>query len=157
MISTTLIRQLAEQKLTDPSFEGTFLVDVTVSATNKIRVTLDNFRGVNIAECVAVSRFIENSLDREQEDFELEVTSAGLDQPFRIFKQYEKNLGKLVDVKLADGRKFEGKLVAATEEQIEIEQQSKERIEGRKAKQLVTKKLSFPFSEVKETRVVIKF
>jgi ribosome maturation factor RimP len=157
MISAALISQLAEQKLSEPCNDGTFLVDVTVSAANKIRVTLDNFRGVRIDECVALSRFIEHSLDREAEDFELEVSSAGLDQPFRIFRQYEKNLGKLVDVKLNDGRRFEGKLLSANEQAIEIEQQFKERIEGRKAKQLVTKKLSFPFAEVKETKAVIKF
>lgn len=159
MISTTFIRELAEQKLleTGENPGDSYLVDVTVSAANKIRVTIDNVRGISIQQCVSMSRWIENHLDREVEDFELEVSSPGMDQPFKVFRQYLKNLGKEVEVKLADGTKIAGKLSAATEEQIELEQEVKERIEGRKAKQTVTKKFTFPMSEIKETRKVIKF
>ncbi|MBI3510342.1 MAG: ribosome assembly cofactor RimP [Bacteroidetes bacterium] len=156
MISTTFIRELAEQKIQSDQ-SGNFLVDVTVSAANRIRVTLDNFNGVRIDYCVSMSRFIEKSLDRDAEDFELEVTSAGLDQPFRVFRQYQKNLGKIVDVKLADGTKLEGRLLSADELQIEIEQETKEKTGGGKGKQLVTKKISIPLLEVKETKAVIKF
>src|ERR1700754_1993854 len=108
MISTSLVRELAEKKL----HEGdSYLVDVTVSASNKIRVTIDNFRGISIQECVTMSRWIENQLDREQNDFELEVTSPGLDQPFKVLKQYEKNIGREVEVIFSDGQKTEGKLL----------------------------------------------
>lgn len=154
MISDLHIRELAEQAL-----EGTdcFLVDVHVTPMNKIIVLIDRNEGVNISQCVAVSRFIEKSLDRETEDFELEVSSAGLDQPFRVLRQYQKNIGKEVDVKLKDGKKVKGNLLAATTEGITIQQITKERIEGRKAKQDVEKNFELNFSDIKETKVVINF
>lgn len=154
MISDLHIRELAEKAL-----EGTenFLVDVHVTPMNKIIVLIDSNGGVNIRQCVEVSRFIENSLDRETEDFELEVSSSGLDQPFKVLRQYEKNLGKEVDVKLADGKKIKGNLISATEEGITVQQITKERIEGRKAKQEVTKNFELKYPEIKETKVVIKF
>jgi len=124
---------------------------------NKIIVLIDRDGGVNIRQCVEVSRFIEKSLDRDAEDFELEVSSAGLDQPFRVLRQYQKNMGKEVDVKLKDGKKISGNLIRATEEGITIQQISKVRIEGRKAKEEVSKNIDLTFPEIKETRVVIKF
>ena len=154
MMSDLHIRELAERAL-----EGTerFLVDVHVTPMNKIIVLIDGAQGVNISQCVAVSRFIENSLDRDAEDFELEVSSSGLDQPFKVLRQYQKNIGKEVDVKLADGKKVKGNLISATEKGITIQQVSKERIEGRKAKQNVEKNFDFSFPEIKETKIVIKF
>lgn len=154
MISDLHIRELAEKAL-----EGTesFLVDVHVTPMNKIIVLIDRDGGVNIRQCVEVSRFIEKSLDRDAEDFELEVSSAGLDQPFKVLRQYLKNMGKEVDVKLKDGKKVKGNLLAATEEGITIQQISKERIEGRKAKQSVEKNIEIKFPDIKETKVVIKF
>lgn len=124
---------------------------------NKIRVTIDNFRGISIQECVGLSRFIEEQLDREAEDFELEVSSPGLDQPFKVLKQYQKYIGKDVEVKLVDGQKTEGKLIAANEKEIEIEQASKEKTEGKKGKQLVVRQTILPFEKIKETKIVIKF
>lgn len=154
MISDLHIRELAEKAL-----EGTecFLVDVHVTPMNKIIVLIDRDGGVNIRQCVEVSRFIEKSLDRDAEDFELEVSSAGLDQPFKVLRQYQKNIGKEVDVKLTDGKKVKGNLISATEKGIRIQQITKERIEGRKAKQNVEKNFDFSFPEIKETKVVIKF
>lgn len=154
MISDLHIRELAERAL-----EGTesFLVDVHVTPMNKIIVLIDGDGGVNIRQCVEVSRFIEKSLDRDAEDFELEVSSSGLDQPFKVLRQYQKNLGKEVDVKLKDGKKVKGNLISATENGITIQQISKERIEGRKAKQNVEKNFDFSFPEIKETKIVIKF
>jgi ribosome maturation factor RimP len=154
MISTELIRELAEKKLEET---GSYLVDVTVSAMNKIRITIDNLRGVSIQECVNLSRFVENQLDREREDFELEVSSPGLDQPFKVLQQYKKYTGREVEVKLSDGRKTEGKLVAADENEIVLEKTTKEKIENKKGKQLVTKTEVIPFEQVKETKIIIKF
>jgi ribosome maturation factor RimP len=154
MISPQHIRELAENKLQDSS---SYLVDVTVSAANKIRVIIDNFEGIAIKECVSMSRWIEGQLDRENEDFELEVTSPGLDQPFKVNKQYEKNIGREVDVVLADGQKITGKLVALENDTVEIEQESKEKVDGKKGKQLVMRKFSLPLTDIKETRIVIKF
>ncbi|HET6992725.1 MAG TPA: ribosome assembly cofactor RimP, partial [Bacteroidia bacterium] len=124
---------------------------------NKIRITIDNFRGVSIQECVGMSRWIENQLERETEDFELEVSSPGLDQPFKVLQQYQKYLGKEVEVKFTDGQKTEGKLVLANESEIELEQTSKEKTEGKKGKQTVIKRLNIPFGKIKETRIIIKF
>jgi ribosome maturation factor RimP len=159
MISATLIRELAEKKIqeTESNRDKSFLVDVSVNAMNKIRVTIDNIDGLAINECVNMSRFIENQLDRETEDFELEVTSPGLDQPFKVFRQYEKNIGREVEVKLNDGQKIEGKLIAANENAIDLEQITKEKKEDGKGKQLVTRHLNFPFDTIKETRIIIKF
>lgn len=154
MTSDSHIRELAERAL-----EGTdsFLVDVHVTPMNKIIVLIDRDGGVNISQCVEVSRFIEKSLDRDAEDFELEVSSAGLDQPFKVLRQYQKNIGKEVDVKLADGKKIKGNLIRATAEGITIQQVTKERIEGRKAKENVERNFDFTFPEIKETKVIIKF
>jgi len=154
MISASLIRELAEKKLQE---NESFLVDVTVSASNKIRIAIDNFKGLAIDECVSMSRWIENQLDREVEDFELEVSSPGMDQPFKVFRQYVKSIGREVEVKLIDGQKVEGKLISATEQQIEIEQKSREKIEGQKGKQLITRQVNLPFEKIKETRIIIKF
>ena len=154
MISPLHIRELAEQALQD---SDCFLVDVHVTPMNKIIVLIDREGSVAINQCVSVSRFIENSLDRETEDFELEVSSAGLDQPFKVLRQYTKNVGKEVDVKLIDGKKINGNLVSANEEGITVLQITKERIEGQKAKRNVEKNLSLKFPEIKETKIVIKF
>src|ERR1043165_6567784 len=128
MISALNIRELAERAL-----QGTdcFLVDVHVTPMNKIIVLIDREGGVGINQCVEVSRFIEKSLDRDAEDFELEVSSAGLDAPFKVLRQYQKNIGKEVDVKLADGKKIKGQLVDANEKGITVQQVTKEKIEGR--------------------------
>jgi ribosome maturation factor RimP len=154
MINASTIRELAEKKLEE---NESFLVDVTVSASNKIRVTIDNFNGLAINECVSMSRWIENELDRETEDYELEVSSPGLDQPFKVFRQYQKNIGREVEVKLNDGQKLEGKLTKAADQQIEIEQKSREKIEGQKGKQSVTRQITLPLDKIKETRIIIKF
>ncbi|MDQ3111993.1 MAG: ribosome assembly cofactor RimP [Bacteroidota bacterium] len=154
MISPTLVRELAEKKLEDTE---NYLVEVTVSAMNKIRVTIDNFKGISIQECVEVSRFIEEQLDRETEDYELEVSSPGLDQPFKVLQQYKKYTGREVEVKFADGQKAEGKLISANKKEIEIEQTAKEKVDGKKGKQLVTKNISIPFEQIKETKIIIKF
>jgi ribosome maturation factor RimP len=153
MISTNLIRELAENKLKE---SDNYLVDVTVSAMNKIRITIDNFRGVSIQECVGMSRWIENQLG-ETEDFELEVSSPGLDQPFKVLQQYQKYAGKEVEVKFTDGQKTEGKLIASNENEIELEQTVKENKEGKKGKQTVIKKVVIPFEKIKETKIIIKF
>ncbi len=154
MISVFHIRELAETALQDTDC---FLVDVHVTPMNKIIVLIDREGSVAIGQCVSVSRFIEKSLDREVEDFELEVSSAGLDQPFKVLRQYTKNIGKEVDVKLIDGKKVKGNLVNANDKEITLMQITKERIEGRKAKQNVEKNITIALPEIKETKIVIKF
>lgn len=154
MITVEAIKKLADEKLTEGD---NFLVDISVKPGNKITVLLDNDKGVSIADCVAMSRHIEFNLDREKDDFELNVMSPGLTEPFKILRQYQKNLGKYVDVVTKENKKLSGKLVKATEEGIVLESKSKERVEGKKTKQEIINNISLTFNQIKETKVVILF
>jgi len=154
MITVESIKKLAEEKLLGST---NFIVDISVKPGNKIIVLLDNDKGVSIADCVAVSRHIEFSLDRDQEDFELSVMSAGLTEPFKILRQYEKNIGKYVDVVTKENKKLTGKLLKVTEAGILLETKSKEKVEGKKAKQEIINNINLTFNQIKETKVVILF
>lgn len=154
MIDSKFIRKLVEEKLEELPY---FIVDVSVSSANLIRVEIDGDKGVNIADCVKISRHIEGNLDREQEDFELTVSSAGMDQPFKILRQYQRYMGREVELKTNSGEKHKGKLLLATEDIVEIETKRKEKIPGKKKKQEIIEKLSIPMENVKETKVVISF
>ncbi len=154
MISELNIKSLIEEKL-----EGTenFLVDVTVSSNNQIRVELDHPDGVKIDDCVAMSRHIESCFDRENEDFELQVSSPGLDHPFKVLPQYKKNIGREVSVLKVNGDKLKGILTAVDENEVEIEYATKEKIEGKKKKEVVNHQVKIPMADIKETRIIISF
>tara|TARA_B100001094_G_C18021767_1_gene715497 strand:+ start:254 stop:739 length:486 start_codon:yes stop_codon:yes gene_type:complete len=153
------------KELVDIRIEGTklFVVDIKISASNKIDVLIDGFDGVSISDCVDVSRGVEHNLDRENEDFSLEVSSAGLDSPFLVPQQYEKNLGREVKVYTQDGKKHEGKLTHVDGDKIEITYQEKVRIEGRKKKEWVTRVEEYFFEsekkeeKIRDTKVIISF
>jgi ribosome maturation factor RimP len=100
---------------------------------------------------------VEHNLDREEQDFELQVSSAGLDKPLRVLKQYIKNIGEEVKVKLTDNSKLQGVLKDANEKGIIVETISKERVEGRKKKETVIKDHELTFKEIKEIKIVISF
>lgn len=154
MISKETIQKLAETKLA----EGTnFIVDIAVKPGNKITVLLDNDNGVSISDCVAMSRHIEGGLDREAEDFELNVMSPGLTEPFKILRQYQKNIGKQVDVVTTENQKLSGLLLSADKGGIVLETKSKERTEGKKGKQLLINNINLTFEQIKKTTVVISF
>jgi ribosome maturation factor RimP len=106
---------------------------------------------------MSVSRNIEHNLDRESEDFELHVSSAGLDKPFRVLAQYIKNIGREVKLVTNDGKKHEGLLTAATAEEVTLEKSRMEKIEGKKKKELIVEQLVFPMTQIKETKIVISF
>lgn len=154
MITEKRIQDLVEEKIAGTE---NYLVEIRVRPGNRISILLDNDNGVSIADCVAVSRHVEHSLDRTIEDFELEVSSPGLDQPLRMLRQYKKYLGKPVQVLMNDNNKITGTLLEANEEGITVETRAKEKIEGKKSKQLVVKEHRLPFSQVKETKIVITF
>lgn len=154
MISKDYINTLVEEKIAEMPY---FIVDITVSSSNVIRVEIDGDKGVNINDCVQISRHIENNLDREAEDFELTVSSAGMDQPFKILRQYQRYLNREVSIKKLSGEKMTGRLLKATEEEVIIEQSRKERIEGKKKKQTIVEEIVLPMNEIKETKVVISF
>jgi ribosome maturation factor RimP len=98
-----------------------FLVEVDVSATNIIDIYVDGDKGINISECASLSRRIESEFDREEEDYELRVSSPGLDKPFKLYRQYKKYVGRPIRVELIDGQKWKGMLVQLNEEGIELE------------------------------------
>lgn len=154
MITENQVRTLLEDKL-----EGTdlYIVDVAVDAANKIRVEIDHFEGVSIKRCVEVSRYLENALDREKEDFELQVSSPGLDKGFKVMQQYHKNIGKEVELKLKEGGKLKGILTEVKDNGVKLETKRKERIEGKKKKQLIVEEQSFAFEEIEDAKIVISF
>ncbi len=134
-----------------------FLVDLTVTPDNRITVEIDSAESVSIDFCADLSRHIEANLDRETEDFELEVGSAGLTAPFKILKQYEKNIGNQVEVLTCDGRKLRGLLKAATPEHFILEIEKQVKPEGAKRKITVQEALTFAYSEIKYTKYLILF
>jgi ribosome maturation factor RimP len=154
MIEVEKIRELANEKV---GLGSNFIVDVSVKSGNKITILLDNDNGISISDCVEMNRYIETKLDREVEDFELNVMSPGLSEPFKILRQYQKNIGKEVSIVTKEGEKFNGKLVSVTEEEIELEYKKRESKKGKKGKTLVTKKTILKYNQIKETKIVILF
>lgn len=137
---------------------GLFIVELSISSNNAIHVELDKFEGgVSVEDCIRVSRNVEHNLDREEQDFELHVSSAGLDKGLRVFAQYKKNIGRAVKVKLTDTGSIEGELIAATQEEITVQTTRKERIEGRKKKETIIEDHVIPMEQIKETKIVISF
>lgn len=134
-----------------------FIVEISVNPGNRIVVLIDSMKGVSIGECTKLSRSIEQHLDRDLEDFELEVSSPGLSNPFRVIRQYFKNIGKEVEVILKTGIKLKGKLISVENDAFSIDTQKKVRLEGKKRPEIITERLSFTFNEVKTTRLVINF
>lgn len=134
-----------------------YLVDVKVSADNRISVEIDHFEGVSIDYCVELSKAIESKLDRDNEDFELEVSSAGLTEPFKVLKQYEKNIGNEVEVLTRDGKKLLGVLKSFDNERIILEQEKMIKPEGSKRKTLITEETNISFDNIKSTKYIIRF
>jgi len=153
MIDKEKIVGLVREKLE----EGMFLVDVSVNTANVIHVEVDCFTGLTIDQCVAISRHIEGNLDRETEDFELQVSSPGADQPFKVKEQYQKNKGRELEVTITDGTVLKGLLVELDDDGMILETTSKVKLEGKNKKELVTERKTIPYSEIKKTRVIISF
>ena len=154
MITKVRIQQLVDEFLTKN--EGIFLVSLKIGGGNQIEVLIDSFQGIKIGDCVKLSRNIEGKLDREKEDFALQVASAGLSEPFKVFNQYEKNVGQKVDVKLKGGEKILGTILSVEEGKgIVLETKSREKI-GKK-KQVVVKQHELAFEQIDQTKIVISF
>jgi len=135
-----------------------FIVDVTISKDNDVEITIESENGcVELDDCVSVSRFFETKFDREKEDYSLTVTSAGLDQPFKVFKQYQKAVGSKVEVQLKGGRKLIATLSEADEESITLRYSAKEAVEGKKKKELVEHNDRFTMDQVNSVRPHIEF
>ena len=147
---STLLEAALEER---PSL---FLIDLKITDSNKIMVTLDGDKGVNLQDCIDVSRAIEHNLDREENDFSLEVTSAGATTPLTNKRQYVKNLGRTLKV-VAETQEVEAKLTEANDEFIVLEWKAREPKQIGKGKETVQKRAEIPYSEIKEAVVVIKF
>lgn len=158
MIDKNKVRELAEERIAERD-NLLYIVDITINGGNQILVELDREEGaVSIEDCISVSRNIEHNLDREVEDFSLEVSSAGITKPFRAIQQYRKNIGKDVKViTIEHGKSVEGKLVKVDDDGFTIEKSEKKRVEGKKKKELVVEELPFKYDEIKETKLIISF
>jgi ribosome maturation factor RimP len=155
MISKKRVLELIDQRFEELG-NGLFLVDIFISKSNSIKVEIDKHEGgVSVSDCMAVSRNVEHNLDREEEDFEIHVSSAGIDRPLRILPQYIKNIGRTVDVVLKDGSKFEGVLLSASEKELTIETAEIVKIE--KKKQTIVEQKTFAMDKISETKIVITF
>lgn len=154
MIDKSKIEALATEWLEGKAY---FLTDINVSADGRIVVEIDHEEGVWIEDCVQLSKHIESGLDREAEDFELEVGSAGIGQPFKVKRQYAINIGRDVEVLTTEGVKYSGVLEEATEDNFVIITRQKQRIEGKKRPQLVDVTITFTYDEVKSTKRLISF
>ncbi|WP_320935882.1 ribosome assembly cofactor RimP, partial [Bacteroides nordii] len=134
-----------------------FLVEVTVSPDDKIVVEIDHAEGVWIEDCVELSRFIESKLNREEEDYELEVGSAGIGQPFKVVQQYYNHIGSEVEVLTKSGKKLAGVLKEADEEKFVVTVQKKVKLDGAKRPKLMEEDETFRYDEIKYTKYLISF
>ncbi len=134
-----------------------FLVDLKISKDNTIELYVDSLQGVNLQTCIEISRELEARLNRDAEDFELTVSSAGIGYPFKVEGQFRKNLNKTVEVKLQDHSKLTGLLKAYDEENITLEYQEKIAAEGKKKKELTTVVRVIPRAEICEIKDIVKF
>ncbi|NCP44865.1 MAG: ribosome assembly cofactor RimP [Flavobacteriales bacterium] len=132
-----------------------FVVTLEVRPGNNILIEIDSADGVKISDCVSVSKAIENNLDRENEDFELQVSSPGLDKPFKVIQQYEKNIGKDVQIQTLENKIEKGKLLSVNNINITVEIERKVK-EGKKKKTIIENKV-FNFNQIKETKIIISF
>jgi len=157
MITKKLVTELAEERMAERD-NGLFIVELTISSRNVIRLELDKHEGgVTVEDCVSVSRNIEHNLDRESQDFELHVSSAGLDKPLRVHAQYVKNVGRGLELNLKSGEHTEGTLTEVKDDSIVITNEEKREIEGKKKKETVEVQREIPFVDIVEARIVISF
>ncbi len=154
MIAKELVKQIVESFLNDKSH---YLVDISISTDNRINIEIDAFEGISVEDCIELNRHIESQIDREIEDYELEVSSAGLTSPFKVLKQYEKNIGNEVEVLTKDGRKISGILNSANVDEFTLTVDKLEKQEGSKRKVLVTEEISFGYADIKYTKYIIRF
>ncbi|HZX58294.1 MAG TPA: ribosome assembly cofactor RimP [Mucilaginibacter sp.] len=149
------VRELAEEKITEIGRPDLFLVSVKMLPNGKLIILVDGDKGVGIADCAQISRYVGFRLEEDnviEEAYNLEVSSPGLDAPLTLPRQYVKNIGRTLAIKMADGSKREGKLSGLTEDAILVEENIKEK--GKKAE---TVESVIPLTQITETKVVISF
>lgn len=137
--------------------KGLFLVDLSVSKDNVIEIFIDSPTGVDVGTCIITSKELEQHFNRDEEDFELTVSSAGIGYPFKVPGQYLKNIGKQVEVRLADGSKLAAKLTSFNGTAIGIEYEEKVSIEGKKKKETIKKEQTIVLSDIKQIKDIVVF
>ncbi len=154
MIDKNIVKSIVEEWLQEKDY---FLVDIQISNDDRIVVEIDHADGVWIEDCVELSRFIESRLSRDEQDYELEVGSAGLGQPFKVEQQYKNFIGKTVEVLTADGKKVAGVLKGVDGRDFTVSVKEKQALEGKKRPQLVDVDHSYNMDEVKYCKYLISF
>ena len=154
MIDKNTVKSIVDEWLSDKEY---FLVDIEVSPDDRIVVEIDHADGVWIEDCVDLSRYIEDHLSRDEEDYELEVGSAGLGQPFKVPQQYECCVGKEVEVLDGDGRKVRGLLKSVDGNVFVVTAREKVKVEGKKRPQLADVDHAYQMDKVKYTKYLISF
>lgn len=154
MITREKVEKLIENKI-----HGTemFIVEVAVRPGNVIDVTLDSDGGITIEACTEVHRHLLHEMDRDVEDYSLEVSSPDLMKPLKVTRQYMKNVGRDLAVKKHDKTKVEGELIAADETAITLKTAQKEEVPGKKGKKLVEREVNLEYAEIAEAKIMIRF
>ena len=157
MLDPKVIQALIDERIAELD-NGLYVVDLRISPTNVIHVELDKLKGgVSVSDCVSVSRNIEHNLDREKADFELHVSSAGLDKPIRHINQFAKNVGRSFKVQPQTEEAFEGELVKMADENLVFKVRTQKRDEVKKKKIWVEEIIELPYNQIKEAKIVISF
>jgi ribosome maturation factor RimP len=154
MIDKNVVKKLVDEWLKDKEY---FLVGIEISQNDKIVVEIDHADGVWIEDCVGLSRYIEDHLSRDEEDYELEVGSAGLGQPFKVAQQYINFIGKEVEVLDAGGKKYQGVLKSVDGDSFVVTINEKVMVEGKKRPQKMDVDHTFDMNNVKYTKYLISF
>jgi ribosome maturation factor RimP len=154
MILKDTVNQIVEAYLVESDY---YLVDLQITNDNRIQIEIDAFDGVSIGFCAELSKYIESKLDRETEDFELQVSSAGLTEPFKVIKQYEKNIGNDIEVLTKEGIKISGILATVNPDDFVLEIEKTIKPEGAKRKITITENQVFKYSDLKYSKYIIRF
>jgi len=155
MIEESKVRELVSSRIRETAL---FLVDVSIGNSSEIRVLVDSMEGVSIGECADLSRWLTSELDSLDDNFSLEVSSPGLGAPLILKQQYEKNVGRDVEIVMKDGKKKKGVLLEVGDDSVILEVVEKQLAGGsQKKKKLVPVKKEFAYKDIKSTKVVVKF
>lgn len=154
MIGKDIVKKIVEEYLKD---SDRYLVDLHISDDNRIVIEIDSEKGISIDDCISLTKHIESVLNRDEEDYELEVSSAGITSPFKHIRQYRKNIGNEVEVLSKDGKKHKGVLKTVDEDTFSIAIEKQVKPEGAKKKITVEETTTFSYAEIKYTKYIIRF
>ncbi len=154
MITKQDVLDAVAQKIED---DGNFIVEVSVGPSNEIRLVVDSEKGIPISYCEELDALVETKLDRDKEDYSLEVSSAGICTELKVFGQFRKNIGNKVEVTKPNGAWIRGVLVDATEDGFDVETEEKKKVEGEKKKQIVKTVTHYALSDVKMVKDILDF